>query len=194
VGQSDGSNYQKWKSLQSHCVILFFLLVFAPSTGFSKGYDSPVSLVVDYVNSVGSGVLISGLNGLDKYFDPDFMSLGGDYLNYPIVNRDFKVGRALNVYEDHNFDHPHKQKLVLVEIVFNEIGRFDGTHKVIIARQKYIKPFYCSKSNGKYLILDTDDNDLWFSFCDAAIAWLKTNGHEESNQPALAKLEATNCK
>ena len=177
----------------------FLLMLLTPHLCFSGERDSAVSLVKNYVNDMGKNILEKGA-AFQKYYHPDYALLGGEKLNYVVVCEKFKVRKVHDVYEDRNIIHPGKEKLVAVEIVFDQIGQFDGYHKVHIKKEKWVKTFYCSKSTGKYLILDTTDNEAMWCFRDSAITWLMKNisdgGASEkigANKKAIADLKSSNC-
>jgi hypothetical protein len=152
-----------------------------------------VSLVKNYVTAVGENILDKGFIFQD-FYHPDYMLLGEDHLNFVIVNRRFKVGNAYIVEMDVNMNHPGMEKLVAVDIEFDSIGQFDGFTKINFNREKWVKTFYCSKSTGKILLIDTSDNELMWCFCDSTLNWLIENSStEKPNKKTIDKLKKVGC-
>lgn len=168
--------------------IAFFSIFVCSCSAKAKTNDAVV-LVKSYINDMGANIL-AGKDSHEKFLNPDSEYLGGDRFNYVVVTSDFTVKKVVEKTENIDDLHPKNEKIVEVTIAFEKIGQFDEK-SFIAKREPYERTYYCSKSTGKYLILDDTDSETMLCFSDAAVKWLERKAEEDGSwSNALASLKS----
>jgi hypothetical protein len=152
----------------------FFLLLFLssfPAVGFCNvsNEDLALKLVKDYYGFISSypDMPNAHFRAGEKFDHPDsgYEAPGGDDETYEIVEKDYKVIKVETKKDNQNDD-------VLITIRFKTIGILN-LFKDGFESAKGIKDvtFYCSKSKGKYCVMDL--SDMYIRFFDSAVKFLK---------------------
>jgi hypothetical protein len=152
--------------------------------------DEGIKLVKNYINDFCGDDFDKGI-AFQKYLHPDFMAIGNDNFDYLVIERKFIVTEAKIIKANINSNHPKMEKILKVAVQFQKLGYFDYEEGFVKEKGPFPFAFYLSKSTGRYLILDSDDNERVICFYDSALKSIEDPAtHWKNPQRLIKKLKA----